>query len=109
MANVGLTPVIDGEVVRISIPMLTEERRQEYIKLSKQKLESGKIMIRQVRHETMEQIKKSLDAKEMSEDDQKRLEKDLQTLTDEIIAEIDELGRKKEEEGLNAPAGRQVS
>ena len=100
VANIGLTPVLDGEVIRISIPSLTEERRQEYLKLAKQKLEMGRIMIRQIRHGAMEDIKKTLENKEISEDDQKRLEKNLQTLTDELMAEIDEIGRAKEQELL---------
>ncbi len=97
-ANVGLTPVLDGEVIRISIPPLSEERRQEYIKLAKQKLETGRVMIRQIRHEIMSEIKRSFEAKEISEDDRRRQEEELQELTDRMVAEIDELGRKKEEE-----------
>lgn len=100
VANLGLTPVLEGDVIRISIPALSEERRQEYLKLAKQKLEMGRIMIRQIRHAAMDEIKKTLEAKEISEDDQKRLEKNLQTLTDELMAEIDEIARKKEEELL---------
>ena len=63
-----------------------------------QKLEGGKIQIRQVRHEAMEQIKKQLGDKEISEDDCARSEKEVQKLTDDIILEIDHLGKKKEEE-----------
>ncbi len=99
-ANTGFTPIIDGEVIRISIPSLSSERREEYLKLAKQKLEMGRVMIRQQRHEGMDQIKKMIEAKEISEDEEKRGEKDLQTLTDSFISEIEELGRKKEEELL---------
>ncbi len=99
-ANIGLTPVVDDEVIRISIPTLSEERRQEYIKLAKQKLEAGKIMIRQVRHEMINDLKRAFEAKEISEDDLRRYEKELQEITDRFISEIDELGRKKEEELL---------
>jgi ribosome recycling factor len=99
-ANLGLTPVVDAEVIRISIPDLSEERRQEFIKLAKQKLETGKIMIRQIRHELMGDLKRDYEAKVLSEDDRRRLEKDLQELTDKMISEIDELGRRKEEELL---------
>lgn len=100
MANVGLTPILEGETIRISIPSLSEERRQEYLKLAKQKLEAGRIMIRQLRHELMSHLKNALEAKEISEDDHARWEKEMQEMTDKFIAEIDELGRKKEEELL---------
>lgn len=97
-ANIGFTPSIDGNVIRISIPLLSEERRKELVHLVNQKLEGGKIQVRQVRHEAMEQIKKQLSDKEISEDDCARLEKEVQKLTDDIILEIDSLGKKKEEE-----------
>ncbi|MCL6096523.1 MAG: ribosome recycling factor [Patescibacteria group bacterium] len=97
-ANIGFTPSIDGNVIRISIPLLSEERRRELVHLVNQKLEGGKIQVRQVRHEVMEQIKKQLGDKEISEDDSVRLEKEVQKLTDDIIAEIDLLGKRKEEE-----------
>lgn len=99
-ANIGLTPILDGEVIRISIPPLSEERRQEYIKLAKQKLETGRIMIRQLRHDVMNQLKQMFENKEISEDDRHRTEENLQQLTDRFVAEIDELGRRKEEELL---------
>lgn len=99
-ANIGLTPAIDGEVIRITIPPLSSERRQEYLKLAKQKLESGRIMIRQIRHEVMSDLKRKFEAKEVSEDDRRRMENDLQDLTDKYISEIEDLGRRKEEELL---------
>jgi len=99
-ANIGLTPAIDGEVIRITIPPLSSESRQEYLKLAKQKLESGRIMIRQIRHEVMSDLKRKFEAKEVSEDDRRRMEKDLQDLTDKYISEIEDLGRRKEEELL---------
>lgn len=97
-ANIGFTPVIDGQLIRISIPLLSEERRQELVHLVNQKLEGGKIQVRQVRHEAMSEIKKMLDDKVISEDDSGRLEKEVQQLTDDVIADIDLLGKKKEEE-----------
>lgn len=96
--NVGLNPVIDGQVIRISIPPLSEERRQELVHLVNQKLEGGRIQVRQVRHEAMGEIKKKVTAKEISEDDVFRLEKEVQKLTDDTIGEIDALGKRKEEE-----------
>lgn len=97
-ANVGLTPILDGEVIRISIPPLSEERRQEYLKLAKVKLENGRIMIRQMRHELISALKRAFEEKTLSEDERHRLEENLQELTDKMIAEINESGRRKEEE-----------
>ena len=97
-SNTGLTPVVDGQLIRISIPPLSEERRQQLVGLVSQKLEGGRVQIRQVRHEAMEEIKKQFGAKEIGEDDKERFEKEIQKLTDEKIAEIDSLGKQKEEE-----------
>lgn len=99
-ANVGLTPVLDGAIIRIAIPTLSEERRNELIHLMHQKLEGGRIQTRQVRHEAMAEIKKQYNNKTISEDEQLRLEKEVQRTTDEVIAEIDAIGKKKEEELL---------
>jgi ribosome recycling factor len=96
--NIGLTPIIDGQIIRISIPALTEERRQQLVALVNQKLEGGKVQIRQVRHEAMDGVKKQLNAKTISEDEMFRLEKEVQKLTDDTIAELDSLGKRKEEE-----------
>lgn len=98
--NTGLNPAVEGEQIRISIPPLSEERRQEYLKLAKAKLEAGKVMIRQVRHEEMSRLKRSFETKEITEDDRQRQEKRLQELTDEMIAEIERLGELKEKELL---------
>lgn len=99
-ANIGLNPVVDGENIRVTIPLLSEERRQEYIKLAKAKLESGRIMIRQARQEAMKDLKRLLDDKSVSEDEKKVGEKQVQELTDEFIAELDLIGEKKEAELL---------
>lgn len=95
-ANVGLNPSTDGQVIRISIPPLSEERRQELIHAMKQKLENGRVMIRQIRHEAMDHVKKN--AESLGEDEVFRLEKEVQNLTDSRIAEIDNIGKKKEED-----------
>ncbi len=97
-ANIGFTPVTDGGLIRITIPPLSEERRTQLIRLMKQKLENGRIMVRQVRHEAMNEIKKQENDKTISEDDLLRVEKEVQKITDEIIFQIEELGRRKEEE-----------
>ena len=99
-ANVGLTPTIDGQNIRISIPPLSQERREQLIHLMKQKLENGKVMVRQVRHEAMQDIKKQYGDKTISEDDKIRLEKEVQNTTDLLMIEIETLGKKKEEELL---------
>lgn len=95
-ANTGLTPTNDGQVIRINIPPLSEERRQQLIHMMKQKLENGRVMVRQARHEAMIEIKKL----ELSEDESKRLEKEIQKITDDTVSEIDAIGKKKEEELL---------
>lgn len=95
-ANIGLSPAVNSDVIRISIPPLSQDRRLELIKMMHQKLENGRIMIRQVRHDAMNDVKKS----ESSEDEVSRLEKEIQKLTDDFTAEIDSIGKKKEEELL---------
>lgn len=93
-ANLGLNPVVDNNLIRISVPLLTEDRRNELIKLMHQKLEAGKVMLRQSRHEVMDEI----ESDSTNEDDQKRLEKELQVVLDEMIGEIDLLGDAKEKD-----------
>ncbi len=96
-ANVGLTPVVDGQVIRVSIPPLSQERREELIKAMRHKLENGRIMVRQMRHDAMTEIKKEYAGRE---DDISRLEKEVQRLVDETMEMIDELGAQKEKELL---------
>lgn len=95
-ANLGFNPQSEGKLIRIIIPPLTEERRQEFLKLARAKTEGGRIMIRQVRHDAMSSLKKQLENGEIDEDSKKRLEKRIQELTDEMIAEINSLLEKKE-------------
>lgn len=95
-ANVGLSPSVNSDVIRISIPPLSAERRQELIKMMHQKLENGRISLRQIRHDAMNDIKKG----EASEDVVSRLEKEVQKLTDEMSSEIENIGKKKEDELL---------
>jgi ribosome recycling factor len=99
-ANTGLTPVVDGEIIRITIPALSEERRLEYIKLAKSKIEAGKVMIRQVRQDAMKDLKKSRESGDITEDQEKVGEKKVQEQTDHMIAELDSLEKKKEAELL---------
>lgn len=99
-ANVGLNPVIDGEIIRINLPMMTMEDRQEYVKLLSTKLESGKVMIRQIRGGIMRDIKQKFEEKEITQDDKFNQEKRLQEITDDFIGKIEDLGKKKKEELL---------
>ncbi len=97
-ANLGLTPVIDNNVIRVAVPALTSERRQEFIKLLHVKLEEGRVKIRQIRHEQMGDFKRAFEDATLPEDDRTGLEKDLQDLTDKMMLEIESLGKAKEAE-----------
>ncbi len=97
-ANVGLNPVIDGQIIRVSIPPLSQERREELVHLVKQKLEGGRIQLRQLRHDAITELKRKTEEEHLSEDDVSHLEKEIQKLVEEVGLEIDALGKKKEEE-----------
>ena len=99
-ANLGLTPVVEGEQIRITIPPLTEERRKEFIKGMSQTLEKFRVEIRQVRHNMMQDLKHQKESGKIGEDEEARFSKELQTAVDKKIEEIDELGKKKEAELL---------
>jgi len=95
-ANLGFSPIIDGELIRINLSPLTTERREEYIKLLHTKLENTKVMIRQIRQQMMKQKDMEFDSKTLSEDDKFRLQDQAQKLIDKFIEEVDDLGRAKE-------------
>lgn len=97
-ANLGYTAAPDGNILRISIPPLTAQRRDEYIKLAHIKIEGGRVMVRQIRRDVMSDLKRQFEAKELSEDDKKHFEKEIQLVTDELMAEIEALKKKKEDE-----------
>jgi len=99
--ELGLSASVDGEVVRIIIPPLTEERRQELIKVIGQKLEITRVMVRQERGELMAQIRRSAEAKELNEDEKFEMEKKVQDLTDEFNEKIGSIGKQKEQELLS--------
>lgn len=99
-ANVGLNPIIEGGILRITLPPLTTEDRESYIRLLNTKIENARIMIRQIRAEGMKDIKNSFEEKEITEDEKFNQEKRLQEITDEFIAKIDEIAKKKEQELL---------
>jgi ribosome recycling factor len=99
-ANVGLTPVIEGNAIRISVPPLTTERRQEYVKLLRQKAEEARVAIRNVRRDKMVEIKEEFENKRLTEDEKFRTEEELQKITDSYIEMVGELEKKKEAELL---------
>lgn len=98
--NLGLNAIVETDVIRVQIPSLTQERRQEFIKLLHQKLEAGRVMMRQARHEKMAEIDRDFEVKQMSEDEKFRLEQELQKITDEFNGKIEEIGNRKEKELL---------
>ena len=97
-SELGINPQIDGQVIRLRIPDLTEERRKELIKILKNMGEKGKIAIRNIRREANEDLKKKLKEKDISEDDNKNFEKNIQKLTDINIEKIEKIlvGKEKE-------------
>lgn len=97
-SQMGLGIAVDGVNVRVSIPPLTQERREEFVKLIHKKAENGKIMIRQARQEAKDEIDKLNKDGHISEDDVDRLEKEVQKLTDEFIGKIEEASKMKEHE-----------
>ena len=97
-ANIGLNPVIDGNIVRCSVPELSKERRQELAKLAHGMAEDGRVGVRSARRDGMDALKKSLKEKAITEDDLKRHEKDVQQATDKAVDEIGEHLTKKEKE-----------
>ena len=99
-AGLGINPIVDGQVIRLPIPELTEERRKELAKLVGQYAEKAKIAVRNVRRDGMEHLKADEKKHDISEDERKRLENDVQKLTDETIKEIDEAAAAKEKEIL---------
>lgn len=99
-ANLGLNPIIDGQTLRLPIPDLTQERRKELAKLAGQYAEKAKVAIRNVRRDAMESLKTDEKKKEISEDDRKRSEEQVQKLTDQYVKETDEAAAKKEQEIL---------
>jgi ribosome recycling factor len=97
-SNLGLNPMTDGQLIRVPIPPLNEERRKEYVKMVKKHGEDGKIAVRNIRREAIEELKKAEKAEHVSEDDRKHGENEVQKLTDKHIKEIDQLLEQKEKE-----------
>ena len=99
-ANLGLNPIVDGQTLRLPIPDLTEERRKELAKLAHQYAEKAKVAIRNVRRDAMESLKEDEKKKEISEDEHKRLDTEVQKLTDRFVGEVDAATEHKEKEIL---------
>jgi ribosome recycling factor len=99
-ANLGINPVVDGPNIRLPIPDMTEERRKELAKLAHQYAEKAKVAVRNVRRDGMDALKQDEKKHEISEDDRKRRETEVQKLTDETIAEIDQVLAAKDKEIL---------
>jgi ribosome recycling factor len=99
-ANLGLNPIVDGQTLRLPLPDLTEERRKELAKLAGKYAEGAKIAIRNVRRDGMEALKEDEKKKEISEDDRKRMEEEVQKLTDRYVADVDAAAAHKEKEIL---------
>lgn len=97
-SDLGLNPSNDGKVIRLVIPALTEERRKELIKVVKKNGENAKVAIRNIRRDLNEQLKKMEKNKEISEDDRKLAETEIQKITDKFIEELDDVTKKKEDE-----------
>lgn len=99
-SELGLTPINDGKVIRISIPPLTEERRKELVKVARKMSEENKVAIRNIRRDANEMLKDLKKEKEITEDDLYRSQEEVQKATDQFISQVDELCAAKEKEIL---------
>ncbi len=100
-SDLGLNPNTAGTTIRVPLPPLTEERRRELVKVVRQEAEGGKIAVRNIRRDVLGDFKSLLKDKDITEDDERRAQEDVQKLTDKHIAEIDEMLAKKEQELLD--------
>ncbi|MFZ5997264.1 MAG: ribosome recycling factor [Nitrospirota bacterium] len=97
-SDLGLTPSNDGKVIRLTIPMLTEERRKQLVKVVRKRAEEAKIAVRNIRRDIIDELKKSEKEKHLSEDDVKRFQEEVQKITDSYIHKVDETVQHKEKE-----------
>ena len=95
-SDLGLNPATMGDLIRVPMPALTEERRKELVKVVKHEGENAKIAVRNIRRDANEHLKKMLKDKDISEDDERRAQDDVQKMTDKFVAEIDKLVTQKE-------------
>jgi len=99
-SDLGLNPTNDGNVIRIRIPQLSEERRRELVKAVHKRAEEGRVALRNIRRNALEELRELERNKEISEDERFRAQERLQQLTDSFIAEVDKIGKEKEAELL---------
>jgi ribosome recycling factor len=95
-ADLGLNPATNGDLIRVPMPMLTEERRKDLIKVVRTEGENAKVAIRNIRRDANDALKKMIKDKEISEDDERRAQDEVQKLTDKNVAEIDKMLQVKE-------------
>lgn len=98
MSDVGLTPNNDGEMVRLNIPPLTSERRQELVKIAGKYAEEGRVSVRNIRRDAIEEVRKAEKNHELSEDEAHDIQEKIQKLTDKYVSKVDELLKAKEED-----------
>src|SRR5690606_36925007 len=99
-SELGLTPNNDGQVIRLNIPQLTEERRKSLVRIVRQRVEDGKVAIRNVRRDAVDSIKELTREKMIGEDDERRAQHDIDALTRQYTEEADRIGQAKEAEVL---------
>lgn len=97
-SDLGLTPSNDGNVIRLVLPQLTEERRRDLTKLVRRKVEEGRVAVRNIRRDCAEELRRREKAKEVSEDEHRRAQEQLEKLTQQFIADVDRVGQEKETE-----------
>ncbi|MCJ8280970.1 MAG: ribosome recycling factor, partial [Rivularia sp. ALOHA_DT_140] len=98
MSDVGLTPNNDGSIIRLNIPPLTEERRKEFVKLAAKYAEEGRVAIRNIRRDALDTVRKQEKNAEISEDESRDLQEEVQKLTNKYTSKIDDLLKDKEKE-----------
>jgi ribosome recycling factor len=99
-SDLGLNPTNDGNIIRLAIPQLTEDRRKELVKVVHKKVEDARVAVRNVRRDALEQLRKLQHDKQVSDDEERRAQDQLQKVTDKYIAEVDKHGQAKEKELL---------
>ncbi len=99
-SDLGITPSNDGQVIRIAIPQLTEDRRKQLVKVVHSHVEDAKVSVRSVRRDSMGQIRELMNEKLISEDDERRAEQQIEDLTKRFVEEADKIGKAKEQEVL---------
>ena len=97
-SDLGLTPMNDGKFIRVSIPVLTEERRKQLVKVVKKRAEEAKVAIRNIRRDTNDEMKRLEKESHLSEDEGKRVHDEVQKMTDSYIVKVDEVLKHKENE-----------